>query len=105
MRVNKAQATKLLTYLEENLRASRRAGLRFVDPRNYRESVLSRQNHVIFGRRGAGKSTLLASLERLDFHWDENRWIVGPSMCARDWQLLGLRPFLDARQKTVPENA
>lgn len=53
---------KLTTYIEENLRASKTAGFDFIDPRNHRERLISRQNHVVFGRRGAGKSTLLSSI-------------------------------------------
>ena len=53
---------QLATYIEENLRASRSAGLDFIDLRNFKGRLSSRQNHVVFGRRGAGKSTLVSSL-------------------------------------------
>lgn len=56
--------SKLINYLEENLRASEVSGLNFVDTKNYRERLLVNQNHVIFGRRGAGKSSLIASLKQ-----------------------------------------
>lgn len=55
---------KLITYIEENLRASKTAGIEFIDPRNHRDRLISKQNHVVFGRRGAGKSTLLSSISR-----------------------------------------
>lgn len=56
------EVRKLATYIEENLRASRNAGLSFVDPRELSSSLHSKQSHLIFGRRGAGKSTFVASL-------------------------------------------
>lgn len=57
---------RIISYLEENLRASKRAGLPFLDPRNFRSRILNKQNHVVFGRRGAGKTSLLSSLESQD---------------------------------------
>lgn len=54
---------RIISYLEENLRASKLAGLPFLDPRNFRSRILNKQNHVVFGRRGAGKTSLLSSLE------------------------------------------
>src|SRR5687768_11018084 len=33
----------------------------FVDPRQHSARLLSKQNHVVFGRRGAGKTTLVKS--------------------------------------------
>lgn len=60
------QLQKLVTCIEENLRASKLAGLSFVDPSNFKTRLLARQNHVIFGRRGAGKSSLLASLNQAE---------------------------------------
>jgi len=54
--------SKLTVYIEENLRAANGVGVRFVDPRKIRDRVITRQNHVIFGRRGAGKTTLLGSI-------------------------------------------
>jgi hypothetical protein len=56
------KVARLVNYIEENLRASRSAGLEFVDPRNISKRLSSRQNHVVFGRRGAGKTTLLSPL-------------------------------------------
>ena len=55
------QIVKLTRYIEENLRASPTAGISFVDARQQRERLSSRQNHVVFGRRGAGKTSLLKS--------------------------------------------
>jgi hypothetical protein len=55
---------RLITYIEENLRASKTSGIEFIDPRNHKDRLVARQNHVVFGRRGAGKSTLLSSLAR-----------------------------------------
>ncbi len=53
---------KLITYIEENLRSSNKAGLQFVDSRNFNTQLISKQNHVVFGRRGAGKTSLLKSV-------------------------------------------
>lgn len=57
--MNTEEITKLVTFIEENLRASPLAGLSFVDHRHHRTRLLSGQNHVVFGRRGAGKTTLV----------------------------------------------
>lgn len=62
MTKNADNLAKLVTYIEENLRASKSSGLHFVDPRHFRDRLVSNQNHIVFGRRGAGKSTLISSL-------------------------------------------
>ncbi|MDP3921132.1 MAG: hypothetical protein Q8R76_10060 [Candidatus Omnitrophota bacterium] len=54
--------SQLTVYIEENLRAARKKGVHFVDPRHLKDRVLTRQNHIIFGRRGAGKTTLLSAI-------------------------------------------
>ena len=46
---------KLASYIEENLRATINSGMSFIDPKNFRGKLSSKQNHVAFGRRGAGK--------------------------------------------------
>ena len=58
----------LITYIEENLRASRKSGLQFVDTRHFLTRLNSKQNHVIFGRRGAGKTLLLQSTQSPQDH-------------------------------------
>lgn len=60
--LDKQDLNKLVDYIEENLRTSPYAGIKFIDPKNFKNRILNRQNHIIFGRRGAGKSTLIASL-------------------------------------------
>ena len=60
--MKQAELTKLVTFIEENLRASPIAGLQFVDSRQTRSRLVSRQNHVVFGRRGAGKTALATSV-------------------------------------------
>lgn len=62
--MDQSEITKLVTYIEENLRTSPVAGLQFVDSRKFRTRLISKQNHVIFGRRGAGKTTLAKSIGR-----------------------------------------
>jgi hypothetical protein len=64
--VDRESLQRLVNHIEENLRASMSAGLPFVDPRGHQERILTRQNHVVFGRRGAGKSTLLRSITDTD---------------------------------------
>ncbi len=59
MAMKATQISKLIVFIEENLRASPAAGMDFVDSRKYRDRLLTKQNHVVFGRRGAGKTTLV----------------------------------------------
>jgi len=66
--MNQAEIAKLVTCIEENLRASPTSGLPFVDSRHSRTRLLSKQNHVVFGRRGAGKTTLVSSLQESGSH-------------------------------------
>ncbi|MBI2271701.1 MAG: hypothetical protein HYU69_15265 [Bacteroidetes bacterium] len=54
---------KLSSYIEENTRASETSGITYIDPRNFKERILLKQNHVIFGRRGAGKSSLIKTIK------------------------------------------
>ncbi|AUC16700.1 hypothetical protein BTO06_16780 [Tenacibaculum sp. SZ-18] len=53
---------KLIRYIEENTRADKVSGIKFIDPRNFKSKIQGKQNYVVFGRRGAGKSTLLKTL-------------------------------------------
>jgi hypothetical protein len=64
--MNLDEVNKLVSFIEENTRADKVSGIDFIDPRNFRSKVQSRQNGVVFGRRGAGKSTLLKTLENTD---------------------------------------
>lgn len=57
------EVNKLVSFIEENTRADKVSGIEFIDPRNFKSKVHSRQNGVVFGRRGAGKSTLLKTLD------------------------------------------
>jgi hypothetical protein len=67
---NSAETAKLVTYIEENLRASLISGLRFVDTRRNQTRLLSKQNHVVFGRRGAGKTSLVRCIADRGEHID-----------------------------------
>lgn len=58
------KVSKLVNYIEENLRTTKTSGLEFIDPRHLTDRLVSKQNHVVFGRRGAGKSTLLSSVTK-----------------------------------------
>ena len=60
--MNLNEVNKLVSFIEENTRADKVSGIEFIDPRNFKSKVHSRQNGVVFGRRGAGKSTLLKTL-------------------------------------------
>ena len=70
LNMNQSEITKLVTCIEENLRASPSSGLPFVDSRHSRSRLLSKQNHVVFGRRGAGKTTLVTSMKESTDHID-----------------------------------
>jgi hypothetical protein len=59
---NTTEISKLVTFIEENLRSSPTAGLRFVDTRQLRSRLILKQNHIVFGRRGAGKTSLIRSV-------------------------------------------
>jgi hypothetical protein len=61
--MNLNEINKLVSFIEENTRADKVSGIDFIDPRNFKSKVHSRQNGVVFGRRGAGKSTLLKTLD------------------------------------------
>ena len=54
---------KLISYIEENLRAKQSSGIKFIDPRNLKQKLLRKQNHIVFGRRGSGKTSLVKSIE------------------------------------------
>ncbi len=60
------QINKLSSFIEQNLRSSQSAGLKFIDSGNLKSRLTNKQNHVIFGRRGAGKSTFVSSLKGED---------------------------------------
>ncbi len=64
--MNKEELGKLITYIEENTRADKVSGIKFIDPRNFKSRVIGKQNYVVFGRRGAGKSTLLKTIDNND---------------------------------------
>ena len=68
--MDQKEIAKLVTCIEENLRASPSSGLPFVDTRHSRMRLLSKQNHVVFGRRGAGKTTLVSTLKESSDHID-----------------------------------
>ncbi len=68
--MNEDEKAKLVEYIEENLRASVKSGLKFIDPKNYIGRLKSKQNHVVFGRRGAGKSSLVSAVKsEKDYHF------------------------------------
>lgn len=58
--------SKVLTYIEENIRISEQTTIEYLDPKNHIKRLNSKQNQVIFGRRGSGKSLLLKSLRKND---------------------------------------
>ena len=53
---------KLSAFIEENTRASSNSGIAYIDPLNFKNRILLKQNHIIFGRR-AGKSSLIKTLK------------------------------------------
>lgn len=66
--MEKENITKLITYIEENLRATINSGMSFIDPNDFKTKLASKQNHVVFGRRGSGKSSLSSSLKKSNKH-------------------------------------
>lgn len=58
--------SKVLRFIEENIRVSEQTTIEYLDPKNHIERLNSKQNQVIFGRRGSGKSLLLKSLKSKD---------------------------------------
>ncbi len=62
--IDKEDLNKLTDFIEANTRATEKAGIKFIDPRNFKSKLFNKQNHVIFGRRGAGKSTLINTLKK-----------------------------------------
>lgn len=59
-----ADLTNLIRYIDENIRASDDSGIDFIDPRNYKKRLFSKQNHVVYGRRGSGKTSLVNELKK-----------------------------------------
>jgi len=60
---NNAEITKVLGYIEENMRVTEQTSIEYLDPQGNIDRLCLKQNHVIFGRRGSGKSLLLKSLK------------------------------------------
>lgn len=58
----KTELSKLINYIEENLRTTTKTKSKFIDPQGFLGRLKTKQNHVVFGRRGAGKSLLTTSL-------------------------------------------
>jgi hypothetical protein len=59
--LNCPELIELNRLIEENIRIGRGQPPIYVDVANNLSRILSKQNHVVFGRRGSGKSTLLLS--------------------------------------------
>lgn len=99
--MNAEEIEKIVTYIEENIRSSSSAGLTFVDSRHSRSRLLSKQNHVIFGRRGAGKTSLVNSArnskQQIDVHLnlEDYKDITFPNIVVHI--LLRLFELLDER--------
>lgn len=64
--ISKQDLSILSGFIEENTRTSVTSGITYIDPRNHKDRILLKQNHVIFGRRGAGKSSLIKTLSEKD---------------------------------------
>lgn len=61
--MNNQDLSKVLRYIEENIRISEQTTIDYLDPKSHLDRLNSKQSHVIFGRRGSGKSLLLKSLK------------------------------------------
>lgn len=55
---------EVITYVEETLRNSSRGSIEYIDFKNQKNRINTRQNHIIYGRRGAGKTSLLNVVEK-----------------------------------------
>jgi ABC-type molybdenum transport system ATPase subunit/photorepair protein PhrA len=55
---------EVITYVEETLRNSSRGSIEYIDFKNQKNRINTRQNHIIYGRRGAGKRSLLNVVEK-----------------------------------------
>ncbi len=64
IRIDQSELQTLRGYIEENLRATEKAGFEFIDARHLKDRIQSKQNNIIFGRRGSGKSALLQELQK-----------------------------------------
>lgn len=59
----KQELSKILNYIEENIRTTEQTKINFIDPRGHIERLKNKQNQIIFGRRGSGKTLLLQSIK------------------------------------------
>lgn len=64
--MNNNDLSKVLRFIEENIRISEQTTIEYLDPKGHIERLNSKQNQVVFGRRGSGKSLLLKSLKSTD---------------------------------------
>ena len=64
--MNNIELSKVLRFIEENIRISEQTTIEYLDPKGHIERLNSKQNQVVFGRRGSGKSLLLKSLKYKD---------------------------------------
>jgi len=60
---DKKNLSKLLKYIEENIRSSDTTTAKYIDPFGNIDRLNSKQNQVIYGRRGSGKSLLIKALK------------------------------------------
>ena len=60
--MNNTDLTKVLRFIEENIRVTEQTSIEYLDSQGAMERLKIRQNHIVFGRRGSGKSLLLKSL-------------------------------------------
>ena len=100
---------KLLTYIEENLRAGRKTKVAYHDPAGWGDRIGNKQNHVVFGRRGAGKTLLTSTLSSRNsanelsiyVNLEDYKDISFPNVLVKVLTLL-LQGVYEARRKRWP---
>ena len=100
---------KLLTYIEENLRAGRKTKVAYHDPVGWGDRISNKQNHVVFGRRGAGKTLLTSTLSKRNgddelsiyVNLEDYKDISFPNVLVKVLILL-LQGVYDSRRKRWP---
>jgi hypothetical protein len=64
--MNNNDLTKVLRFIEENMRVTDQTSIEYLDSQGVMGRLKIKQNHIVFGRRGSGKSLLLKSLREFN---------------------------------------
>lgn len=82
------EINKIRKYIEENTRNTNISGIPYLDFNGNKNSILAKQNTVIFGRRGSGKSTLLGEIKKekliyIDINLEDYKNISFPNVIIK----------------------